>query len=100
MQIISGTIKADIVFKNDNILIFKDINPQAKLHYIIIPYTQCTDFNDFMTKSTNEEIILFFKNITTFTKKHNIKHFTLKMNTGSKAGQEVFHFHLHLLSNE
>ena len=98
-RIINKEIPASIVFENENILAFRDINPQAPIHILIIPKIEIpkvTDINGSEHASLLGEMIDAANKIA---KDLNIAEdgFRLVFNCGDNGGQEVYHLHLHLL---
>lgn len=97
-KIIKKEIPADIVLEDDDVLAFKDINPQAPVHILIIPKKPIPTIND-LEESDAElvgKIILTAKKIA---KMMNIDQsgYRLVLNCNAAAGQTVFHLHCHLL---
>jgi len=94
-EIIKGNIPSDIVLENEKFLAFKDINPSAPIHILIIPKNHIDSFNE-----TDAEVM---KEITPFIKKVAEKVGVLKdgyrliTNINDNGGQEVKHLHFHLL---
>jgi histidine triad (HIT) family protein len=100
-QIINKKIPCKTIYEDENILCFYDINPKAKTHALAIPKKEFIDFCDFATNSTNEEVASFFKQVNYIaTNILGLKNFKMLTNNGGGAGQEVFHFHVHILSND
>ena len=97
-KIISGKVPANIVLENDSILAFKDIEPQAPVHILIIPKKHITSINDieFKDRDICGDMLLAAKQIA---KTLNIKNsgYRTIFNTNEDAGQTVFHIHMHLL---
>ncbi|HRN26061.1 MAG TPA: histidine triad nucleotide-binding protein [Ignavibacteriaceae bacterium] len=98
-KIINKEIPADIVFESDNVLAFKDINPQAPVHILIIPKIEIPKVTDI---SGTEHANLLAEMIDTankIAKEMGIADdgFRLVFNCGDNGGQEVYHLHLHLL---
>jgi histidine triad (HIT) family protein len=98
-KIINKEIPADIVFENDEVLAFKDINPQAPTHILIIPKKHIATTNDIDNNDKNlmGELIITAKNIAKdmgFAENG----YRLNINCGNDGGQEVGHIHLHLLA--
>ena len=98
-KIIRKEIPADIVFESDTILAFRDINPQAPVHIIIIPkqpiaYT--TEINGGKDAPLLGEL---FDAANQIAKEQGIDKngFRLVINCGDNGGQEVSHLHMHLL---
>jgi len=94
-KIIKKEIPANVIFENDQILIFEDINPQAKKHLLAIPKKHYKDYLDF---SRADEFEGFFSEVADFAKE--LGDFRLVSNCGERSGQTVFHVHFHLLSDE
>jgi histidine triad (HIT) family protein len=98
-KIISKEIPADIVFESDNILAFKDINPKAPVHILIIPKIEIPKVTDL---NGGEHAVLLGEMIDAankIAKDLGIADdgFRLVFNCGDNGGQEVYHLHLHLL---
>ena len=98
LKIISREIPADIVFEDDDVLAFKDVNPQAPLHVLIIPKTHIRTINDMQTQDVEVfgKLFLVAREIAA---EQGIAEdgYRVVMNCNSAAGQTVFHVHLHLL---
>jgi histidine triad (HIT) family protein len=98
-KIINREIPADIVFESDNVLAFKDINPKAPVHILIIPKTEIPKVTDI---KGSEHAALLGEMIDAANKiaiDLGIADdgFRLVFNCGDNGGQEVYHLHLHLL---
>ncbi|MCK9281735.1 MAG: histidine triad nucleotide-binding protein [Melioribacteraceae bacterium] len=98
-KIINREIPADIVYETDNVLAFRDINPQAPVHILIIPKIEIPKVTDIKIP---EQSILMGEMIDAaniIAKQENIDEtgFRLVFNCGGDAGQDVYHLHLHLL---
>ena len=96
-KIISGTIPAEIVYEDEHCLAFRDINPAAPTHILIIPRKYIPTLNQ---TSLSDETLLGHLMIVAkqIAAKEGISDgYRLVMNCGEKAGQSVFHIHLHLL---
>ena len=101
-KIIRGEIPCDKVYEDDDVLFFKDINPMAKIHVLGIPKSQCVDFSDFITKGTPTIISEFFTKTNLVIELLGIKKEGYKVisNSGINGGQEVPHFHIHILGGQ
>ena len=101
-KILKGEIPCDKVYEDESVLCFKDINPIAKIHVLIIPKDKYISFNDFVTNASSEKISYFFKTVEKIAKKLNVidSGYRIITNHGMDANQEVPHFHLHLLGKE
>ena len=97
-KIIAKEIKSDIIFENEKVLCFKDINPQAPVHHLIIPKRHISYMSE--CSEDDKEIIgeLFLRAKEVAANITELKTgYRLVINNGTDAGQEVFHIHLHLL---
>jgi len=97
-QIIAGKIPADIVHQNNEFLAFRDIQPQAPTHLVIVP----TSHIGSITQLTNEQQGLIGRLIllaSELAEKEGVSAsgYRLAMNCGADGGQLVPHLHLHLL---
>jgi histidine triad (HIT) family protein len=97
-RIVAGEIPADIVHKDDELLAFRDINPQAPTHILIIPKSHIPSLTAITQKhrALMGSIILLGKNLA---EKEGIsdKGYRLSVSTGTDGGQLVPHVHFHLL---
>lgn len=97
-KIIKKEIKADIVFESDKVLAFRDINPQAPVHIIIIPKEEIPRINNFDSKKHSDYLTEMFNAANKIAKELKIDDgFRLVINCGDKGGQTVYHLHMHLL---
>ncbi len=98
-KIISKEIKADIVFESDTVMAFKDINPQAPVHILIVPKIEIPKVTDIKGKEHAALLGEMIDIANKLAKEMNIAEdgFRLVFNCGPKGGQEVYHLHLHLL---
>ena len=101
-KILRKEIPCDKVYEDEFSLFFKDINPQAKIHILGIPKFPCTTFSDFIKNADNENISSFFKSVQIVINYLNIEKngYRLITNSGENGGQEVPHFHIHILAGE
>lgn len=99
-KIINGDIPSNKVYENDTVFAFKDIAPQASIHILIIPkaHIRAVTEIDNANASVLSELIAAANEIA---KMYDLKNgFRLVFNSGSDAGQTVFHLHMHLLAGE
>ena len=101
-KILREEIPCDKVYEDEFNLFFKDINPQAKIHILGIPKFPCEDFTDFIKNADDKVIKSFFKSVQLVIKEQNIenKGYRIISNSGKDGGQEVPHFHIHILAGE
>ena len=98
-KIIRREIPADIVYEDDEILAFRDINPQAPVHVLFIPKKAIATLND----AGDEDAALIGRLVlaaTSWAKAQRLAEngFRIVVNCSRDAGQTVFHLHLHLLA--
>ena len=97
-RIVNKEIPAEIVFENNKLLAFKDIDPQAPVHILIIPKEHITSTNDISNnhKELIGDMLLTAKRLAT---EYNISEdgYRTVFNCNEKGGQAVYHIHLHLL---
>jgi len=98
-KIINKEIPADIVYEQDDIIVIKDINPEAKTHLLIIPKKEIPTINDI--ENIDRELIseMFFVAKKVAKDLWVADWYKLNFNVWEKWWQEVMHIHLHLLSN-
>ncbi len=98
-KIINKEIPAEIVFESENILAFKDINPQAPVHILIIPKTEIPKVTDLNGKEHAALLGDMIDAANKLAKENGVDEsgFRLVFNCGDNGGQEVYHLHLHLL---
>ena len=98
-KIIERKIPADIIFEDDTLFAFRDINPQAPEHILIIPKKHINTINDADDNDAQllGEITLCAKNIAKNLGVDN-DGYRLVFNINNNGGQEVYHIHLHLLA--
>ncbi len=100
-KIIAGQIPSQKVFENEEAIAFKDINPKAKTHLLIVPKKHIDTIADLKKEEGDE--LLAGKMIMTAKEigdQMELSGYNLQFNVGASGGQEVFHIHLHLKSNE
>jgi diadenosine tetraphosphate (Ap4A) HIT family hydrolase len=100
-KILKREIPCDKVFENDYVLSFKDINPKAKTHLLIIPKEPFIDISDFLQNADKLYLSKFWESVDEIINNLGLrdKGFQIKTHKGKDGGQEVFHFHLHLLAD-
>ena len=95
-RIIEGEIHADIVFRNENVVAFNDLNPQAPTHVLLVP-TVHTENAAGLAKISGTITASLFSAADEIAKERGLTGYRTVFNTGESAGQSVFHAHLHLL---
>lgn len=98
-RIVAGEIPAGIVYQDDSLVAFKDINPQAPLHVLIVPRRHIASLNDL---SADDDALVgsMFRKAAALARDHGYheRGYRAVFNTNREAGQTVFHIHLHLLA--
>ncbi|MBI3561688.1 MAG: histidine triad nucleotide-binding protein [Gammaproteobacteria bacterium] len=98
-KIVKGQIKSDIVYQDDDVIAFRDINPQAPHHILCIPRQHIATVNEFTPTQAPliGKLVLTASNIA---KQLQVDQdgYRIVMNCNRMAGQTVFHVHLHLLA--
>ena len=104
-KILRKEIPCKKIYEDEFVLSFYDINPQKKIHALVIPKGKYIDFDDFTTKASASEIVGLLKGINTVAKKLGIsvdngKGYRALTNINGHGGQEVPHLHFHLFGGE
>jgi histidine triad (HIT) family protein len=96
-RIVAREIPADIVFENEHIIAFRDIAPKAPVHILIVPKTE--DYRDVTELAAGDPALLaeLIATAQQLADQHSAGEFRLVFNTGSSAGQTIYHVHAHLL---
>jgi histidine triad (HIT) family protein len=96
-KIVNRETPADIVYEDEKVVAFRDINPQAPVHLLIIPkkHIPSVDHVEIEDKTLMGELILAAQKIA---RKMKLDGYKLQINVGRPAGQMIDHLHLHLLS--
>ena len=97
-KIIAGDIPADIVYESDDALAFRDINPQAPTHVLVIPRKHIATIND-LDASDREIVGSLYMAAKEIAAEEGMAEdgYRAVMNCNAGAGQTVFHIHLHVL---
>ncbi len=95
-KIINGDFNTEFVYENEHLVVFKDINPKARVHLLVVPRVHVASLNELDDKELLGELMMGVKEVT---KKIGLKSYRVQINTGKEAGQEVFHLHIHILGS-
>ena len=100
-KIIDGKIPSEKVYEDENILAFKDINPVAPIHILVIPKKHIEKLID-VKEEDSYLIAEIFKAINKIVKQLNIEEdgFRVIANCGRDGGQEVMHIHFHIIAGK
>ena len=98
-RIIAGDIPGQIVHQDQDIVAFKDIDPQAPLHVLIVPRRHIATLND-LTPADDELVGAMFRRAAALAQEHGYadRGYRTVFNCNREAGQSVFHIHVHLLA--
>ena len=105
-KILRKEIPCDKIYENDHVLAFKDINPQAKIHVLVIPKGAYVNMDDFSQNAKNDEIVALTRALGAVTKIVGLssysegKGYRYIGNNGPDGGQEVPHLHFHIIGGE
>ena len=101
-KILRGEIPCKKVYENDHVLAFHDINPQKKVHVLVIPKGEYIDLDDFNNKASDKEIVELSKALTYVSNLLGAKDkgYRALTNIGDDGGQEVPHLHYHIFAGE
>ena len=95
-NIIEGEIPADVLYRNENVVAFRDISPQAPTHVVIVPTIHVENAAALARVSSIITAALLVA-AGEIAKAEGLSGYRTIFNTGASAGQSVFHAHLHLL---
>ena len=104
-KILRGEIPCNKIYEDQFVLSFHDINPQKKIHALVIPKGKYIDLDDFSDNASSDEIVGLIKGINIVVKKLGIsskngKGYRALANISEDGGQEVPHLHFHLFGGE
>jgi histidine triad (HIT) family protein len=96
-RIVAGEIPSDRVYEDDAVIAFRDINPRAPTHVLVVPRRHVPDVQH-LTDADAELLSRLFGTIRTLAAEAGLESgYRVVTNVGPDAGQTVFHLHLHLL---
>ena len=97
-RILRGELPCSTVYEDEHVLAFRDINPQAPVHIVVIPKGEYVSVDDFSERASEAEQAAFMRAIARIAKSQGIVAggYRILSNHGPAAHQEVPHFHLHL----
>ena len=101
-KILRGEIPCDYVYESTHAVAFDDIMPKAPVHVLVIPKGAYKSLTDFSSKATAEELHDFHRTLATVIVEKGLteKGYRAICNTDIHGGQEVPHFHMHILGGE
>ncbi|MBS0185200.1 MAG: HIT domain-containing protein [Proteobacteria bacterium] len=101
-KILKGEVPCRKIYEDSFALAFYDVSPKAPTHALVIPKKAYICFNKFIIQASNEEVAGFFKAVGKTIELLGVSEggFRLISNSGEHSGQEVPHFHVHILGGE
>lgn len=101
-KILRGEIPCKKVYEDKHVLAFNDIAPKAPVHVLVIPKGKYVSIVDFGMKASPDEIKAFYTAVATIANEQGLDDsgFRTIANTGLNGGQEVPHFHVHVLGGK
>lgn len=94
-KIVDGNIPANTIYEDDDVIVFKDIKPMAKTHFLIVPkeHVESLKSCDEAHQQLLGKMLLLAPKLAA---EQGLKGFKTLINTGREGGQEVFHIHVHV----
>ena len=105
-KILRGEIPCKKIYENNYVLAFHDVNPQKKIHALVISKGEYVNLDDFSSNATEKEIVGLIKGIGEVAKKLGVSEavkgggYRSLVNVGANGGQEVSHLHFHIFGGE
>ncbi|MGQ0528033.1 MAG: histidine triad nucleotide-binding protein [Alphaproteobacteria bacterium] len=101
-KILRKEIPCKPVYEDDHVLAFNDIAPKAPVHILVIPKGSYISIDDFGSQAPAHEIKAFYAAVSKIVAQQNLSGdgFRVIANTGLNGGQEVPHFHVHILGGK
>ena len=101
-KIIRKEISANVVYEDDMVIAFKDINPVAKIHIVVIPKKHIESLEKVELEKDGKYIVAIHNAIQVITRSLEIEEqgYRVVTNISKNAGQEVKHIHYHILAGE
>jgi histidine triad (HIT) family protein len=98
-KILRGDLPCKKIHENNYILAFYDINPQSRVHAVVITKRFYQSLQDFTSRAKDDEIVGFWSSIHEVTEKLKVNAgYKLVSHIGKSAGQEIEYFHIHILA--
>lgn len=98
--IAAGEIPSDKVYEDEICYAFNDINPQAPVHFLVIPKEHTASSAAEINADNSAVVAHIFEVIAKVTEEMGIKSYRVISNIGAEAGQSVFHIHFHVLAGK
>ena len=105
-KILRGKISCKKIYEDEYVFAFHDVNPQKKVHVLVIPKGEYVNLDDFSSNASEKEISGLIKGISIVAKKIGVSDaaqgggYRSLVNVGKNGGQEVPHLHFHIFGGE
>ena len=96
-KIANGDFKTEFILETEDVVAFRDINPQAPEHILVIPKEH---YENILEVDSVDILAKLMQAVQEVSKKIGLKEFRTVINTGKQAGQTVFHVHIHMLGGK
>ena len=96
-KIANGDFGTEFILETDDIVAFRDINPQAPKHILVIPKEH---YENILEVKSADILAKLMQGVQEVSKKIGLKEFRTVINTGKQSGQTVFHVHIHMLGGK
>jgi histidine triad (HIT) family protein len=99
-KIVAGEIPSETVYEDDRLVVFRDINPKAEVHLLVIPRQHIASLNE-LSPEQDELVAHMLRVMPQLAKSQGLENgFRTIINTGKEGGQIIFHLHMHLLGGK
>ena len=101
-RILRGELPSKKVYEDDHVLAFRDINPLAPVHILVIPKGAYVSWDDFSEKGSDAELAAFTRAVGRIARDEGLvaEGYRILANIGRRAGQEVPHLHMHIFGGQ
>ena len=101
-RILRGEIPNKTIYEDAHVLAFHDAFPKRAVHALVIPKGAYTDLSDFTARASNDEVLAYMRAMQQVVERLDLQEngYRVIANTGTDGGQEVPHFHMHILGGE
>ena len=101
-RILRGELPCDKVFEDEHVLAFRDINPQARVHILVIPKGAYVSLDDFSAQASDAEIAALTRTVGRIAREEGAVAggYRALVNNGADANQEVAHLHVHIFAGQ
>jgi len=97
-KIARGEIPAQEVHRDEHVVAFRDLNPQAPVHLLVIPTEHARHLSDFAQSASDQRAARLLAVAAALGREHGPQGYRVVMNEGDDAGQSVHHLHAHVLA--